>query len=101
MAMHLRITDAARAKVIEARASAPGHRGVAAIAWVSAGVCTSVNSDGRELSSPVEPHWGLGFYDPANLSADQVQDVLGIPFLIDEALDGKLLDFENGRFHVR
>jgi hypothetical protein len=100
-AMRLLITEAARTKLVEAMAAITEYHPVACVGWVSRGVRTKFDPDGSERSSPVPPHWGVGFYDPANLSSDQITTVSGIPFLRDERLDGKTLDFLDGRFDVR
>jgi hypothetical protein len=99
--MQLAITDAARAKLAEAMAATSQERLVASVGWVSGGLRTQRGADGTEHSSPIQPHWGLGFYDPASLSPDQIIVVCGIPFLRDEQLDGKTLDFRDGHFEVK
>lgn len=98
--MKLAITEAARAKLREAMAEITEFRPVASVGWVSGGVRTQRDADGSERSAPIQPHWGLGFYDPSSLTPDQITVVSGIAFLRDERLDGKTLDFKDGRFDV-
>jgi hypothetical protein len=99
--MRLLITEAARTKLLEAMAAITEYRPVACVGWVSGGVRTKLDADGSERSSPLSPHWGVGFYNLADLSSDDIATVSGIPFLRDERLDGKTLDFRDGRFDVR
>ena len=99
--MKLKITEAAKYKLTEAMAAITEFCPVACVGWVEGGVRTRVDSDGSERSFPVEPHWGVGFYDPVNLASDETVTISGIPFLRDEMLDGKILDFRDGRFDVR
>jgi len=99
--MKLEITEAAKAKLVEYAAAITEYRAVACVGWVSGGVRTQFDPDGSERSSPIQPHWAVGFYDPANVPDDQVITISGILFVRDKRLDGKMLDFQNGRFELK
>ena len=99
--MNIRITEAAREKILEELAKVGSGSFVACVGWVKSGVKMWADSRGNEISAPIATHWGLGFHDRASLPAEQIADVKGIPLLIDESLDGKTLDFREGEFYVR
>lgn len=99
--MKLEITAAARAKIMEAKSKIGTGPLVACVGWVKGGIKVWANAQGNEVSTPIEAHWGLGFYERGHVRAEQIVDVGGITFLEDDSLDCKTLDFQEGEFRVR
>jgi len=98
--MALKITDAAKIKIVEVQTASAGRDLVACIGWVRSGVKMWFDRQGNENSAPIPSHWGLGFYERDDLSPNDITQIDGISIMKDDSLDGKTLDYQDGVFHV-
>lgn len=73
---------------------------VVSVAWVSTGSWLKELPDGTEKTGAIYPGWGVGFYKRSNIHPEDIVEIDGIEFVLDERLNGKALDFTNGKFVV-
>ena len=98
--MNLIITEKAQARLRELLASISEFRPAVCVGKVKKGTTRHVDASGKTIVEPIDPGWGVGFYDISKLSPGDVLTISGFNFLIDETLNGRTLDYENGRFVV-
>jgi hypothetical protein len=88
--------------LVECIAQIKDFRPVAFLTWT---VGTRVKHPQESEWRTLDPHWGLGFYDAADMPPSlTVQEVDGILFGFgarsDHLLDGGTLHYTDGSFHV-
>ena len=97
----LTLTTAAQTALTRLISQITEYRAVATVAWSEGG--SRIN---KGITTPLPPSWGVAFQDRAQLPGDEIQQIGGIEFIfmqgaISERLNGKTLDWNNGRFRVR
>ena len=93
---HLRLTDAAKTKLLTHMSHITEYTPVASLMRASDVVVGGVSSG---------PQWGIGFYNIATRPYGRVTSIQGVPFVFVQPrafrlLNGATLDFRNGRFVV-
>ena len=83
----------------------PNYTAVVTVAWTERGPWLKLRPDGTEDSGVLEAGWDVGFYDPAKVPPEEIVQIDGIGFVfaqgdISMRLDGKALDYVDGKFIV-
>ncbi len=95
--VNLNLSKAALAKLLEYFERAELENHVATLAWATDGTDTRGNRLG--------PHWSIGFYERTKVADEPIVNIQGINFVFMQPwkiadIEGKTLDFRNGRFFV-
>jgi hypothetical protein len=101
----LRLTEAARDELLRAIGRISEYAAVVTVAWAERGPWLKLRPDGTEESGVIEAGWGVGFYDPTKIPPEEIVQIDGIDFVfaqghISMRLDGKALDYVDGKFIV-
>ena len=93
----LRITDIAKKELLKFMESGSLKSPVPSVIW----------ADGYEdsLGNSYGPNWSIGFYERESIKSEPLVEIDGIQFVFgqpwkNEELNGKTLDFRNGKFVV-
>ena len=99
--INLKLSTAAKQHLLRFMSEIEYDDPVAAVIWHEGG--ESQSPDG--VVRPISAGWGVGWYNPTNLSGEPIQEIEGIRFVFgqgekSEELNGKVLDVKNGAFIV-
>lgn len=101
----LRLTDAAKSELTAIMCKITDYRAIASVLWAESGGSSKPRPDGSYERVDLGPHWGVGFYSPSKVPADEVTEIDGIPFIfvqgkISMRLNDATLDYVGGKFVV-